>query len=882
VSAAVAGAARRLVGRTEEVDHIERVLAAAGRGGRAVVLGGAAGVGKTRLAQEVADRWEADGRPVEWLSGTGGRQEIPFGAVARLLPDAPRAQPDAGSARDVDLIRAAVALLRARGDALVVIDDGHSLDDLSSLLVQHLVLDRSVAVLVTVRTGETAPPALTMLWKDGHAERIDVLPLSGPESEALTGDVLGGDVDAGTNAALYAASEGNPLLLGELVLDALDSGALRQEDGAWRWDGGVGRARHLRDAMGGRLDALGPAGRRLVRILRLAEPLGAGLIRTLMPDVVLDQAEDRGLLRVHADGERVQCHLGHPLLGELVRDELDDALRLEIADAIAATGANRVADVGLEARLRLDAGDRSRPDLLVRAAGSALHFGAGALGEQLARAAIEAGGPPVAHVLVAESLLIQRRFEESIAAFDLALPHLERDADRVRTAMSLQSALHQLDRHDDIVESNARIMATISDPIWRAVLEGNAIQHRVMMGETRQGHARAEVLLAEHDDPRVQLRLVSSVGSGRALAGRTQDAIDLVTDMLPVALQHQATMPLAPTWVVNAQALTLLVGARLDDAVALIDLLRTIISNDTARVGADTAWLDLFSGRINLVRGEVARAHTELSAATGRLGDGDFGGFYRWGLSLEAEALALLGRPDEARATAAAAARASSRMLIYDGDATRARSWVWALDGEVNRAIDELSEVAALQQLEGQLGLEIYTRHDLVRLGSPGEGDRVLELAGQVDTWWAPPMAAHVRALRDGDGVALEAAGEGFAAIGASLHAAECFAEAGRAHEAAGLKGRLAAALRRRDELLAATGGTVRTPALHDLPARVGLTRREREVVELAAKGLSNKEIADRLFVSLRTAEGHLYRAFTKLGVDDRAELPAVLGNGNA
>lgn len=54
----------------------------------------------------------------------------PLGAVARLLPDAPRAQPDAGSARDVDLIRAAVAMLRAREDALVVVDDGHSLDDL--------------------------------------------------------------------------------------------------------------------------------------------------------------------------------------------------------------------------------------------------------------------------------------------------------------------------------------------------------------------------------------------------------------------------------------------------------------------------------------------------------------------------------------------------------------------------------------------------------------------------------------------------------------------------------------------------------------------------------------------------------------------------------
>ncbi|MDQ3827206.1 MAG: helix-turn-helix transcriptional regulator, partial [Actinomycetota bacterium] len=55
------------------------------------------------------------------------------------------------------------------------------------------------------------------------------------------------------------------------------------------------------------------------------------------------------------------------------------------------------------------------------------------------------------------------------------------------------------------------------------------------------------------------------------------------------------------------------------------------------------------------------------------------------------------------------------------------------------------------------------------------------------------------------------------------------------------------------------------------------LSRREMEVACLVAEGLSNAEIAERLVVSVRTVENHLYRACTKLGITDRAELAALL-----
>ena len=55
--------------------------------------------------------------------------------------------------------------------------------------------------------------------------------------------------------------------------------------------------------------------------------------------------------------------------------------------------------------------------------------------------------------------------------------------------------------------------------------------------------------------------------------------------------------------------------------------------------------------------------------------------------------------------------------------------------------------------------------------------------------------------------------------------------------------------------------------------ARPELSRREAEIAQLASRGLSNREIAERLFVSVRTVEGHLHRLYAKLGVSDRSEL---------
>ena len=79
---------------------------------------------------------------------------------------------------------------------------------------------------------------------------------------------------------------------------------------------------------------------------------------------------------------------------------------------------------------------------------------------------------------------------------------------------------------------------------------------------------------------------------------------------------------------------------------------------------------------------------------------------------------------------------------------------------------------------------------------------------------------------------------------------------------------------------LAASCGGLRTPALALAGSPLPLTVREREMANLVAAGLTNRDIADRLTVSVRTVEGHLYRACTKCDCTDRDQLAGLIRSG--
>jgi DNA-binding CsgD family transcriptional regulator len=130
--------------------------------------------------------------------------------------------------------------------------------------------------------------------------------------------------------------------------------------------------------------------------------------------------------------------------------------------------------------------------------------------------------------------------------------------------------------------------------------------------------------------------------------------------------------------------------------------------------------------------------------------------------------------------------------------------------------------------------------------------------------------------LQEGDGAELMAASLGFERAGDLVAAADASAHAAIVYRRSGQRGSAYASSARAAELAVQCGG-LSTPALTQAAERLPLTSREREVLMLIGDGLSSRAVAERLTLSVRTVEGHIYRAMAKTGTGSREELAALL-----
>lgn len=222
------GDAWPLLGRDEELQALGQVIrggAAALPGVGAAVVVAPAGTGKTRLLRDALTMARVWGHRVEWVLGTRATRGLLFAATAHLA-----LAPDAHEDVDVATVYRAYAarLLEEEGPRPVIgVDDAHLLDDGSAGLLLHLVLAGAARVIATMRSNEPAPDALTALWKDGLALRMDLQRMSVGEVGDLVGAILAGEVAADSRHALAVLSAGNPLLARELVLTGVEVGSSR-------------------------------------------------------------------------------------------------------------------------------------------------------------------------------------------------------------------------------------------------------------------------------------------------------------------------------------------------------------------------------------------------------------------------------------------------------------------------------------------------------------------------------------------------------------------------------------------------------------------------------------------------------------------------------
>ena len=214
--------------------------------------------------------------------------------------------------------------------------------------------------------------------------------------------------------------------------------------------------------------------------------------------------------------------------------------------------------------------------------------------------------------------------------------------------------------------------------------------------------------------------------------------------------------------------------------------------------------------------------------------------------------------------------------VLLEPEVRLAHAWVAAAEGSISEAIALAGQAAEVAASQDQPAVEMVALHTTVCFGDRIVADRLTQLATQVDGPRASAAAAHAAALAADDAAALHAVLVRLQQMGALLLAADAAAQAAAVHTRQGWRGSAHIPASRAHHLAQACEGAY-TPALAALAAPLPLTRREREIVTLAAGGLSNREIAKKLVVSVRTVENHLYRAGTKLGTTDRTELTALL-----
>ena len=241
-----------------------------------------------------------------------------------------------------------------------------------------------------------------------------------------------------------------------------------------------------------------------------------------------------------------------------------------------------------------------------------------------------------------------------------------------------------------------------------------------------------------------------------------------------------------------------------------------------------------------------------------------------------ATALAMRGATDEAAAVLAALddIRRPFRMLDYER--SLARAWLAAGQGALTEAITTMLAAAETAAAKGQFAAEVVCLQTAVQFGDYSCASRLSELESMVEGPRANLAARFATALSNSDGPELSAISEEFerlgdlvAAVDAAAHACTAFRHGDRRGSALGCSTRA--------EALATRCGGISTPALREVSEPLPLTAREREIVRLLGSGLTSREVAERLCLSLRTVEGHVYRAMTKTGSASRDELIRLL-----
>ena len=955
-----------LIGRTAEIDRLEGAFAAvrdggvrdgAARGGapRAVLIGGEAGVGKTRLIREFAERARAAGARIL----TGGclqlhTSDLPFApftamlrqlvreigvdGIAELLPGGTsglsRLLPEFGEpegagreerARLFELVLTLLERLAARAPLVVVIEDTHWADrstrDLLAFLVRSLGTGTALLLIVTYRSDELHrdhPMRLLLAELDrvDRVTRCEVPRLSQREvAELLTG-ILGRPPAPELVAEAFRRSAGNPLFV-EALVDC--------EDGTVATD----LPESLRDLLVAGVQRLPDETQ---EILRMASAGGSHIEHRLLAAICgLDDATlSRGLRPAIAanvlivDGEGYAFR--HDLIREAIHEDLlpgeHTRLHTRYAEALendpslvpsrraavelanhwysahdatwALISAWRAAaesrkSVAYAEALRMfsrvlelwdrvpDAAERigaDRATVLERAAAMADHAGESERGVKLATAALNEVTDPTTR-----GRLLERRGRlaiglgrvsglDDLRAAARIVPAEPPSKERARALAALAENLNYRAGGDEAratAEEALRVARAAGDPFAEAMsllilacgddyVRGGTVLRTARLLEARAVAERAKVY-------RPLLKAALHESDALESAGQHEQAAEVARAGIAQAAEYGLARTTGAILSVNLADPLISLG-RWDEA-------ETVIADALERIPPPNhrSYLLRLSGEIALARGDLDRAASALDAAEKLTARGPLGRaeeLYPL-CRLDSELRIARGHPGEALE--------AIRDLLAEPDLRTDSRYSWPLL--------VIGAAACGETRDGETLTVLLTHAEKLPVWGPVQHAHQLtfhaeapQAEGTADrAAWAAAVAAW-EALDQPYGLArtLLRAAEADAAAGERTSAAD------RLRRAAELAGRLGARPLREliDALTRRVGSPVGARSAGGPAPGLGLTQRELEVLRLVAAGRSNREIADELFISVKTVSVHVSHILGKLGVTSRGEAAAA------
>ena len=878
--------------RNADADRVRSALLAEDRMG--VVITGDRGVGKTQVGRAAVAGLGPDVYTLQ-LRSSGPGSATPYGCLAFTLARLPQSSLGSPTA----ILHGITSLIRddaAGRKCVILLDNAGALDELSTGVLLNLVQTRTARLVASAQRTTDLPPDFYWLITSGQVAEVRLANLTEVETLEVLQAALGHRVSSALASQLHHLVGGSPTLLQAVVSEQIERGNLVLSGSVWTLVDEVvldGRTA-LEDIVRARYARETPVARELIEVLSCARTLPlARLARMYSPGVIADM-EDAGQVVVDRTGRHL-VSLGDRYLGDIVRNWLSVERRLELRDKVPGHQQDELSELTVEDLLAYAAWTHDcdaplAPAHAVAAAGAAVKLFD-------PKFALKCAGS----VSPTDPEWTEGQLQKSAAYLQLGLPlqamaalddvseaqlgalGAEAYAELIGAKADCMSWLHN--RAGEVPEllrlARLRLCELAGQPpvaspqeLARARLcldlcEFNYFSFVGDYAPMMDRLSAAASFEVDDVDPVHRLRCGIILMEALCMTGREVEARNLLREIGGQLGEWSNVPRIRENFAWRSFNVLLLSGFWRQS----IDMLKDASGRAGHGLHSGSAATDLAVGLAYVYAGRGYMALDPLLAAIAQLEVRASLHSLRQAYAATAFAYAQTGNSVQATVylDRARSAGGPARFAVRSSaDFCMDMASRWLGDPE---AKDRLVRAAEEHYQAGR-----YTLAGIFMLGATVNGTtRDFQFLEEIAALRQGPLAELSRTIAVGSAakdpaVMLEAASQA-SAMELDAVQARCAALAFDFAKAAGLSVKASAA----HAILEGLADSL--PALPIIPRNKGplLTDRERQIATLAGNGVSNKDIALAIGISVRTVEGHLYQVFTKLGVSSRSDLLGLI-----